>query len=447
VVKVCCRSDISINEGDLTSSVNIKHQNGDIILPNKKLMLCLLNRSIKTKQPNLTIMHLTIENFNRILYLFHGDTNQVYSIFVHTLRQYIKEDDFIAQIGESKFVIIVNLPAVQTGREFVEKFHKDISKVINVRGQDIFFKTKIGASALNQQGNLEKLFFHSMIAMEWNLRHHDNEVSFFNRKMLAKLNKENKIESLLRKAIENNELSVVYQPQIDIQKTTKKMIGMEALVRWNNSSLGWVSPEIFIPIAEKTQLMVEIGEWIINEVCKNMQQMKNQFSPAFNLKCAINISAVQMADEDLTQKLFKAIEQYHIQSHQIEFEITETSLLKNKKHSIHILNKVRKCGITVAIDDFGTGYSSLSYLNALPIDKIKIDRSFIKDYPETDDGSLAKILVDMSKTMQKKVLTEGAETQAQVNYLRSIGCDYIQGYFYSKPLPLDEFMEFVQKHT
>ena len=239
---------------------------------------------------------------------------------------------------------------------------------------------------------------------------------------------------------------MVYQPQIDI--ATEKIIGMEALLRWNNSVLGNVSPTIFIPIAEKNNLIIDIGDWVIQAVCLDLKQLnENLFIRSLNLKCAVNVSTIQMEDMDFTERFFNFVAEHDIKSHQLEVEITESYLLSNEKKGREMLEGIRAQGFSIALDDFGTGYSSLSYLNNLPIDKMKIDRGFIKDYPENDDGTLIKILVEMSKTLKMNVLTEGAETKEQVDFLNSIGCDYIQGYYYSKPLPLASFISFVEANS
>ncbi|MGB5444653.1 MAG: EAL domain-containing protein, partial [Psychromonas sp.] len=421
-------TDLSANKMKSDTFEMLKHEDGQIIIPNENMMIDLLNQSIKNKDFSFTIVYLAIENFNRIASLFDEDSHYVAKIFISLIRPFLQEGDVVAQTGRNLFAVIIGMKHIQDGPEkFVKNFHKELSKVINIDGRDLFFKTRVGVSYWPQDTNdIKKLLLNSMIALEWTTRRRESEIAFFNEQMIAELNQANEIEGQLRKAVENNELSMVYQPQTDID--SGNMIGMEALVRWHNAVLGNVSPAVFIPIAEKSHLMIDIGNWIIQAVCEDLNKIKKHCCiTERNLRCAINISAIQMAEFDFANKFFACVDANNIQSHEIEFEITESSLLTNEKKSIEILKAIREKGITVAIDDFGTGYSSLSYLHTLPIDKIKIDRSFIKNYPDNDDGTLVKILVEMSKTLQMKVLTEGAETKEQVDYLRGIGCDYIQG--------------------
>ena len=437
-------TDLSANKRKTDTFEIIKHDNGQIIIPNEGMMIELLSQSIKNKNFSFIIIYLAIDNYNRIISLFDEDDHLVSEAFIDLMRPLIKEGDFVAQTGRNSFAVIVDMNNVDNKPEsFVRNFHKELCKIINIKGKDLFFKTNIGISYWPQDTNdIKRLLLNSMIALEWSIRRGESEIAFFSEDMIFELNQENQIEGFLRKAVENQELSIVYQPQIDL--ITEKVIGMEALVRWHNSTLGNVSPALFIPIAEKSRLMVDIGHWILQTVCTDIRELKkNEKLRRENLKCAINISAIQMAEVDFIDTFFDCINRNNIKSHEIEFEITESSLLTNENKSIAILNAVREANISVAIDDFGTGYSSLSYLNTLPIDKIKIDRSFIKNYPELDDGSLVKALIEMSNTLKKKVLAEGVETKEQIDYLRTIGCDYIQGYYYSKPLPFNAFIDFI----
>ena len=412
---------------------------------NDLLMRDLLSHSMEKASSRLIVIYLTVENFNRLLEVLDTDNQHLSQLFTRVIRTFIHGDDLIAQTGQNVFAIILHVSAVENIHVFVKNLHKTLGRVMMIDGKNLFFKMKMGVSHWPDEDNdIKNLLLNAMIALEWSSRHKQGEISFFEQKMAIELNNEDRIESLLHMAIENHELSMVYQPQVDIK--TEKIVGMESLVRWHNPILGDVSPATFIPIAEKTQLIVEIGDWIIQRVCDDIAWIKKQQLGAFNLKCAINISAKQMLETGFTQKFLHYIDAGEIQSHEVEFEITETSLLEGDNHCIDLLKMIRDRGISVAVDDFGTGYSSLSYLHTLPIDKIKIDRSFIKDYPETDDGSLAKVLVDMSKILNKKVLTEGAENQVQIDYLRMLGCDYIQGFYYSQPLTLEAFVDYVKEN-
>lgn len=440
-------SDLSANKRKSDTYKTIDYKNGQLVIPNEEMMIDLLSQSIKTDNFDFMVVYFAIENYNQLVNTIENEKFNISVIFTELVKPLLQQDDFIAQTGRNLFAIIIGTNTIKGSTEnFVSKLHREIGKVIDVNGRDIFFKTRAGVSYWPEDTtDLKRLLLNSMIALEWTSHRQEAEIAYFDEKMVEELNQENEIEAYLRKSIDKNELSIVYQPQIDI--LTEKVIGMEALLRWNNDVLGMVSPAIFIPIAEKTHLMIDIGNWIIKNVCEELKNLE-EASMINNreLRCAINLSVIQMEEVGFVDKLFKIIDDNNIRSSQLEMEITESLLLTNEKRNVESLNKIRARGITIAIDDFGTGYSSLSYLNSMPIDKIKIDRTFIKNFPENDDGKLARILVDMSKSMGLKVLMEGAETKDQIEYLRNIGCDYIQGYYYSKPLSVDNFIDFVKKH-
>lgn len=360
------------------------------------------------------------------------------------LKPMINKEDFVAQTGRNIFTVIVGVQHLKVSSEvFIESIHKKLSKIITVNGRDLFFKTRIGVSFWPQDtDDLKKLLLNSIIALDWALSRQASDIAYFSPNMIYELNQENEIEGYLRKAIDKNELFMVYQPQINL--VSNQVVGMEALIRWDNEKLGAVPPLVFIPIAEKTSLIVEIGYWIIDRVCKDLSKMnESNLDVMKRTRCAINLSAIQLQEGLFLEKLLQILDNNGIEPKQIEIEITESLLMSNEIRSIKILTELRKAGFTVAIDDFGTGYSSLSYLNTLPIDKIKIDRSFIKNYPEDDDGKLARILVNMAKSLGINVLAEGAETEEQIAFLREIGCEHIQGYYFSEPLDKSEFMNYL----
>ena len=257
------------------------------------------------------------------------------------------------------------------------------------------------------------------------------------------LNNRNRFKKLLLNSIANNELSVNYQPQINSEN--KKIIGIEALIRWNNEELGSVSPYIFIPIAEQSGFIINIGYWIIEKVFYDYNKIIDLLPIDF--KISINISPIQFSDNMLISKIIDLANKYLIDLSKFEIEITENIFLKDKKLINDKIESFKKLGFSIAIDDFGTGFSSLSYLKDLNIDRIKIDRSFIYEYPQKDNGTIAKIIINICKDLNLKVITEGVETEVQVNYIKSLGCKYIQGYYYSKPLTLENLIKFIEGHN
>ena len=437
--------DLHNYTGDQESFDKVGYRDGQLSIPNEEVMIELLNQSTKLDKPEFMAIYVSIDNYNQLVSILEKYKLDVDMEFSRIIQPLLNKNDFFAQTGRNLFTLVIDNRDIKDDRHaYIKKMHNAIEKNYVIDDKDIFFKIRMGISKWpDDTDNVKKLLLNAMVALEWTNYDKTNQIAFFNQEMITKLNDENQIESLLKSAIKKDELSVVYQPQIDLK--TEKVTGMEALVRWNCEKLGFISPAIFIPIAENNNLMNKIGYWIIKEVFSDLKKINRELADSkTTLRCAINLSVIQMKEVNFEENFLKLIEAYQIDPNQIEVEITESIVLENRDKTTSILNALRTKGISVAIDDFGTGYSSLSYLQKLPIDKIKIDRSFIKGYPNEDDGILAKILVDMSKSLKMKVLAEGAEDSLQVEYLKSINCDYIQGYYYSKPLKLEEFINYVK---
>ncbi|HOO31566.1 MAG TPA: EAL domain-containing protein [Thermotogota bacterium] len=441
-------SDLSETHKKQNFFENLDYSDGEFRLPNEEMMIELLTQSIKKDNFKFMVLSIMIENYNQLQTTFRDTDFNNSRIFINLIKPLLGENDFVAQTGRNLFAVIVDLENINGSTdEFVFKLHKELTKVMTVNGRNLFFKIKIGVSYWPKDADdLKKLILNSIVALEWTTSHHEAEIAFFSQEMITKLNRENEIEGHLRTAIENNELFVVYQPQINIR--TNRIIGMEALLRWESKALGFVPPDKFIPIAEKSSLIINIGNWVIRKVCEDIEYLnKNFIGLNETIRCAINLSTVQMEESGFLDKLFNTIAQYDVENSQLEMEITESMLLANEMKNIKNIEKIRDRGIKIAIDDFGTGYSSMSYLNTLPIDKIKVDRVFIKNYPENDDGKLAGILVNMAKSLDIEVLMEGVEIIEQVEFLKKLGCHYIQGYYYSKPLVFKEFIDFLRENN
>jgi EAL domain-containing protein (putative c-di-GMP-specific phosphodiesterase class I) len=264
-----------------------------------------------------------------------------------------------------------------------------------------------------------------------------NRYQRFTSDMLSDTSERLVFESIFRRAIERNELELYYQPQYDIHNT---LVGLEALMRWNSPQLGFVPPSRFVPVAEETGLIVPLGEWVTDEACRqNKAWASAGYAP---VKVAVNVSALQFTQPSFTSTVSAALQRHAIDPHWLELEITESLLMSNTLEAAAKLKHLRQIGVGVALDDFGTGYSSLAYLQRLPIDLLKIDRSFVKDLeaPNGDENSLPVIraIISLGHALNKKVLAEGVETQGQRDLLASLGCDGIQGYFLGKPMPASQ---------
>ncbi len=271
-----------------------------------------------------------------------------------------------------------------------------------------------------------------------------NNYQFYKSSMNASALEKLTLENHLHNALAQDELMLYYQPQIDSQ--TGKITGMEALMRWNHPGLGLVAPSKFIPIAEDTGLILPIGTWLLNMACaQNKAWQDAGLSPGH---IAINLSARQFNEYNLVQSVKDALSQSGLEARWLELEITENVIMQKTEVTIDILNELKAMGIQFAIDDFGTGYSSLAYLKKFPIDRIKIDRSFIQDMTSSPDSvAIVAAIIAMAKTLHLSVIAEGVETESQQAMIVEQGCPHIQGFLYSKPLPSDQATAFLKQYS
>ena len=419
----------------------------DLKIANEEMLIQFLNKNIKENSFNFMVLCIAIENFNQLISL-HDNFNQntISRLFIDLVKPLIHKNDLITQTSRNMYSVIINLKYIDSKHDvFITNFYQSLSQIIKKENCELFFKTRMGISFWpNDTNDIKMLLLHSIIALEWSMKRQSKEYAFYDSEMIKTIKQENKIERHLKKAISLKELYIAYQPQVDA--ITGSVVGAEALIRWNNNEMGNVPPGEFIPIAEKSAIIIELGYWILEQVCKDLKHLLEQEGITFNhFKIAVNISAMQLEDPYFPEKALSIIDSYSLDHHLIEFEITESLLLSNYNKNIHILKSFRSKDISIALDDFGTGYSSLSYLHKLPIDKMKIDRSFIRNFPEMDDGKMAKILVDMSKMLEIEVLTEGVENIEQLKYLKEIGCRIIQGYYFSKPIDFESFSYYLKE--
>jgi EAL domain-containing protein (putative c-di-GMP-specific phosphodiesterase class I) len=271
-----------------------------------------------------------------------------------------------------------------------------------------------------------------------------NQYRVYSHTMGNYIDKQLNLEQELTQAVKNKkEIEVYYQAKIDAQ--TQEVVGAEALVRWHSSEHGVIFPDDFIHIAESTGLMVELGNIIIDKSIALIQELNNSHNKTLTI--AINLSARQFQDSSLVPFVLKTLKKYHIDSSQIEFEITESISMSNLSNTLRILSELKDIGISVAIDDFGTGHSSLSYLKKFPIDVLKIDKSFVDGIiDEEEDRVIAQTIITMAHSLGLKTVAEGVETQEHVNMLQTMECDILQGYFYSKPVPKNKFINFLKEY-
>jgi EAL domain-containing protein (putative c-di-GMP-specific phosphodiesterase class I) len=271
-----------------------------------------------------------------------------------------------------------------------------------------------------------------------------NNYQFFTRDMNARVIERVAIEARLRRAIAAEEFSLHFQPRIDL--SDGQVIGVEALLRWNDPEFGMVAPGTFIPVAEDSGLIVPIGAWVLLAACRQARRWQASGLPAFPV--SVNLSAVQFRQKDLEQMVGSALDATGLRPEYLELEVTETSIMHDIAEVRGTLDRLKARGVQLSVDDFGTGYSSLGYLKRLPLDRLKIDRSFVKDVTvDSDDAAITAAIVAMARTLGLKTIAEGVETEAQLKFLKSLGCDEGQGYYFSRPLPPEALADFVRKRS
>jgi diguanylate cyclase len=354
------------------------------------------------------------------------------------LQSLMRAEDTVSRLGGDEFVILLRQVADSDDAFAVaKKLLAVLSEPFRVHDHELYITASIGVSLFPPHGDsAEMLVIRADAAMYHAKQDGRNTCRVFAADMDTFFPERLMLENDLRRALAAREFELHYQPKVDIISDSVR--GMEALLRWRHPKRGMVSPDEFIPLAEDTGLMVSIGRWVIEEACAQNAAWQKAGLP--KLRVAVNISAVQFRQKELLETIAGALAASALAPECLEVEITESVVMQNASEAIVTLEKLSKMGVHVSIDDFGTGYSSLSYLKRFPIDKLKIDRSFIRDISsDMDDAAIVRATIGLAHNLRLKVIAEGVETEDQLHFLRSLGCDEYQGYYKSRPLPPSEF--------
>jgi diguanylate cyclase (GGDEF)-like protein/PAS domain S-box-containing protein len=419
-------------------------------LPNRSLFNERLRHALHQStrySRGIAVMFIDMDRFKVVNdSLGHGAGDRLLQDSAKRLAECLRESDTVARLGGDEFVVMIeNFTAPKDAIAVAQKVLASLARPFFVDGQEFLMSASIGISTFPDDGkDAETLLKNADIAMYRAKDQGRNNYQFYSAQMNKHTFERLAMESSLRRAVERNEFLLHYQPKLDLR--TGVIVGVEALVRWQHPDWGMVSPAQFIPLAEETGLIVQIGEWVLNAACEQNKRWRDQGIPP--LRVAVNLSARQFAQKTLLSDIAKTIAQSGLTPECLELEITESLVMTNPEHATEILHKLKAMGISLSIDDFGTGYSSLAYLKRFPIDCVKIDRSFIKDIPtEADDMAITKGVIALAHSLRLKVVAEGVETVEQQDFLRSNGCDEMQGYLFSKPLPAEEVTTLLKTHT
>ncbi|MBQ0139593.1 MAG: EAL domain-containing protein [Kurthia sp.] len=403
-----------------------------------------LLKASKEKDFTHALLFLDMDRFAQINEsLGHSVGDQILVEVVERLTPLIRNKDILARYGGDEFVIALsNLHHPKEALQFSENIIKLFEEPFIIDEHTLYLSASIGISLYPHDGeNTELLISKAVKAMEHAKKSGRNQYAFYFEDL--KLDKDNGllIDHELRKAIKKEEFELHFQPKIDL--ATQTISGFEALVRWTKSKLGFVSPDVFIPHAEETGLIIPLSEIIIEKACLAWLEMNKMGYGHMNI--AINISSIHFHQANFVDSLRKILEKNNCSPHHFELELTERTVMNNEDEIIRRLLQLKEMGFKLSIDDFGTGYSSLSYLVQFPLNYLKIDRSFIQFISTAKEKqAVVDAIIQMAHRLNMEVIAEGAEQIEQVELLRNMGCDMIQGYYYSKPLPLDEAKDYLE---
>lgn len=405
-----------------------------------------LARTDRNHEP-VAVLFLDLDNFKTVNDTLGHDAGDALLISVaERLTACLRTSDTIARLGGDEFAILVetihNLEEVTL---IAERLNDVLRTSFLLEGKEVLVRTSIGiAVSHGKHENIEDLLRNADVAMYKAKSLGKDGYVMFETKMREDLLEQVEFEADLRRAIERQEFVLHYQPIINLQ--TEEMIGMEALVRWNHPERGLIPPVKFIPVAEETGLIVPLGQWILEEACRQARSWQIEFSDRENFSITVNLSNKQIQEESLVRTIASALSDSGLPARNLILEITENTMLQETESVIEKLTKLKNLGIKLAIDDFGTGYSSLSYLQRFPIDVLKIDKSFIDKLNQGREGAaVARAIITMSETLRLKTIAEGIETINQNSVLQSLGCEFGQGYHFSKPLSKNDMRAFLKE--
>jgi diguanylate cyclase (GGDEF)-like protein/PAS domain S-box-containing protein len=412
---------------------------------NRELAVALANAKAENRQ--LAVMFLDLDRFKNINdSLGHAFGDRILQLFSQRLQSCLREGDIVARWGGDEFTILLSsTESTEEAASISDRIFQILKYPFELEEQQIFVKSSIGIAVYPQDGeNGETLLRNADAALYRSKEQGRNLYRFYRSTMNSEASALLKLENYLHRALEKEELLVHYQPQVNI--ITGKISGMEALLRWQHPELGLVSPGKFIPLAEETGLIIPLGEWVLKTAC--IQNKAWQIAGIAPLKISVNLSPRQFEQSNLVTKVEQILQETGLEAQWLELEVTETSLLQNVKFANLALEKLVNMGVHISIDDFGTGYSSLGYLKKFPFHTLKIDQLFVRELKnKAQDLAIISAIITLGQGFNLRVIAEGVEKKEQLELLRSLNCEEIQGYWFSPPLSSEKATEFLQKEN
>jgi len=425
--------------------------NHDVLtgLPNRRLVTELLGHAIKRSersQQNTAVLFIDLDRFKAINdSLGHEVGDKLLHQVSSRISLCMRDSDVVARLGGDEFLVVMNFITKPDDAALVaQKIIQELRREFIIDGKEIFIGASVGIAIAHKDGkDVETLIKAADIAMYQVKNRGKNNYCFYSEELSSNAIERFTLENQLRRALERNQFELYYQPQVSIED--REIIGAEALIRWNHPELGLVSPAKFIPVAEETGLIVQIGEWVLRESALQVLEWNAQGLAIQWI--SVNVSGVQIMKGNFADLVYGILIETDCDPSMIELEITESTIMNNTDYVIDTFKHIKKLGIRLAIDDFGTGYSSLSNLKRLPLDKIKIDQSFVKDLPhDLDDAVITNTINAMARSLGFDVIAEGVENEEQAEFLKNIGCNKAQGYLYGRALDVAAFTELLKNN-
>lgn len=417
-------------------------------LNNKKNFKRIINEEIRNhirlKKRGAFIM-INLDNFKFINDSCGHEAGDLYLIeFSNKLKKLVRDEKYACRFSVDEFIVFLPyINSIEEINDFTRKIMSLFENSYIISDKNIYTTTSIGVSLFPDDGqSFESLLKSADSALYKAKTNGKNQKQMFNDKISEEINRIYLIHKGLRNALEKNEMYVVFQPKIKLHNN--EVDGFEALLRWNSREIGFISPGEFIPISESTRLIIPIGKFVLREVFSKIRYLLDEGYD--NFKIAVNLSEIQLRDGGLVSYFNSLVKEYNVPPKYIELEITESMLMKSVDNNIECLMELKRLGASIALDDFGTGYSSLNHLTKLPIDVLKIDRSFLIDMKKNNKSKyIIENIIELSHKLNITVVAEGVEEEEQVEYLKSINCDKVQGYYYSKPQEFDNIINMLSK--
>ena len=411
-------------------------------LPNRMLLQDRIEQAIEDasrRNSLVAVMFCDLDGFKLVNDVYgHQFGDRLLVQMAERVRSLLRPQDTLARLGGDEFVAVLGVESADDAEMIAERITNAAAQAFNIDAAELRLSTSIGIALYPEDATSEReLMAHADAAMYHTKQSGRNGYTFFTESMQASASRRLRLLQDLRRALERDELVLYYQPKYPA--SGQPLSGAEALLRWQHPELGMIGPDTFIPIAERSGLILPMGDWVLDQACAQLRAWHQ--AGHSELTMAVNLSPLQFTSPTLVDTVREVLQRHQLEPHFLTLEVTETTAMKDVEASLQLLNALTSMGVKISIDDFGTGYSSLLYLKRMPASELKIDRAFVRDLEtNSEDAAIVSSIVALGRSLQLQVVAEGVETEAQRAYLNQLGCDVLQGYHLGKPMPADEFL-------